>query len=239
MNLQTALRVIYPPRCLGCGGMVDGDGGLCPECWRNTPFITGLACDACGAPLPGHSDRAEYCDDCLATPRPWDKGRAALVYNDRARAMVLALKHGDRQDIAEAAAGWLARAAAPLIQPHTLIAPIPLHWLRLVKRRYNQSALLARGLSARTGLPHCPDLLVRTRRTKPLEGHSKDARFAELDAAIAVHPRRRHKIAGRPVLLIDDVMTSGATLTAATHACRQAGAAHVCVLTLARVAKRP
>ncbi|MEM9551863.1 MAG: phosphoribosyltransferase family protein, partial [Pseudomonadota bacterium] len=159
------------------------------------------------------------------------------LYQGRARSMVLALKHGDRSDIARPAAKWLAQAGRDLIGPQTLIAPIPLHWSRLVKRRYNQSALLSHALANELGAAHCPDLLVRTRQTKPLEGHTHAERFAALDQAIKVHPRRRHRLAGRPVVLVDDVMTSGATLGAATEACLASGANDVCVLVLARVAK--
>ncbi len=217
--------------------MVESDFGLCGRCWRDTPFIEGLCCDLCGVPLPGESDRAEFCDDCLTTPRPWSKGRAALVYKDNGRKMVLALKHGDRQDIVRPASIWLARAARPLLQDKLLIAPIPLHWTRMLKRRYNQSALLAQGLSREVGAGYCPDLLIRSKRTESLEGKGFDARFATLDRAIEPHPKRHHRMVGRPVLLVDDVVTSGATMAAAAQACRDAGAADVMSLTLARVAK--
>lgn len=218
--------------------MVESDFGLCGPCWRDTPFIAGTVCDACGIPLPGADDRHRLeCDDCMERPRPWTQGRAALLYKDRARRMVLALKHGDRGETVRPAGLWMARAAKPLLRDGMLIAPVPLHWARLVRRRYNQSALLAQQLSIQTGLAQCPDLLVRTRRTRPLDGKSVTQRFADLDGAVQVHPRRRHRIAGRRVLLVDDVMTSGATLSACASACLDGGAAEVCVIVLARVAK--
>ena len=237
-RIQTAVELLYPPRCLGCGALVDSDFGLCGICWRDTPFIGGTVCDACGVPLPGAPDghRLE-CDDCMDTPRPWAMGRAALLYRDRARQMVLALKHGDRQEIARPAALWMARAARPMLRDDLLIAPVPLHWGRFLKRRYNQSALLARALARATGLTHCPDLLIRARRTAMLDGKSAAQRFADLSGAISAHPRRRRRLEGRPVLLVDDVMTSGATLAACTEACLAAGSGNVFVLTLARVAK--
>lgn len=238
INIQTALRLVYPPRCLMCGCQVDSDFGLCGPCWRDTPFTAGLCCDICGVPLPGESsDQAESCDECMRVARPWSQGRAALIYRDNGRKMVLALKHGDRHEIVRPAALWMARAARPLLQDNMLIVPVPLHWTRLLKRRFNQSALLAQALSKQVELPYCPDVLVRHRRTKPLEGLGPNQRFEMMDSAISVHPKRRHMIVGRPVLLVDDVLTSGATLSAAASACLDAGASKVSVLALARVAK--
>lgn len=237
-GLQTAVSLIYPPRCLGCGGLVDADFGLCGTCWRDTGFIGGTVCDACGVPLPGGGDLASpHCDACLVTPRPWTQGRAALIYRDMGRRLVLALKHGDRQEIARPAARWLVHAAQGILPEQALIAPVPLHWRRLLKRRYNQSALLAKALAGQTGHSWCPDLLQRTRHTPSLDGLSRAERFDVLQEAICVHPRRRHRIMRRPVILVDDVLTSGATLTACTEACIAAGSGPVFVLALARVAK--
>lgn len=237
-QVQTAVSLIYPPRCLTCGDLVEAGGGLCGPCWRETPFITGTVCASCGVPLPGEDDgHRSDCDDCLAVPRPWDAGRAALVYSGNARRLVLALKHGDRSDIAAPAARWMAQAGAPLLQGTPLIAPVPLHWTRLIRRRFNQSALLAQALGRLTGLEACPDLLVRRCRTPVLDGNSREARFRTMADTLAPHPRRAGRARGRGVLLVDDVMTSGATLAAAALACRKAGAAEVRVLVLARVTK--
>jgi predicted amidophosphoribosyltransferase len=160
-----------------------------------------------------------------------------MLYRDTGRKLVLALKHGDRQEIAHPASLWLSQVAAELITPNTLIAPVPLHWQRMIKRRYNQSALLARALSQRVDRPWCPDLLQRFRRTRSLDGLGREERQKAVEGAIRVHPRRRHRLIGRPVLIVDDVMTSGATLAASARACLEAGSGPVCVVTLARVAK--
>lgn len=216
---------------------MDSDFALCPECWRDTPFITGLVCDSCGTPLPGEDDATVHCDDCLTLARPWAQGRAALLYRDRGRDIPLALKHGDRTDLAGPAARWLLRATQPILRPGMILAPVPLHWLRLFRRRYNQSALLSAALARLAGLPHIPDLLIRSRRTPTQDGRDRDGRFRNVSGAIRAHPRHAARLKGAEVLLIDDVMTSGATLAAATEACLAAGATRVSVAVLARVAK--
>lgn len=160
-----------------------------------------------------------------------------MLYSGNGRRIVLALKHGDRHDVVRPAGRWMARAAADLIVPDTLVAPIPLHWLRMLKRRFNQSALLARALAVEAGVPYCPDVLLRPRATQSLGGMGYGMRQRTMQNAIAVHPRRAPELTRRRILLVDDVMTSGATLSAATRACLDAGARDVCVVTLARAGK--
>ncbi len=238
MGLQAVLQLVYPPQCLGCDTLVTSDFGLCGKCWRETPFIAGLVCDGCGIPLPGEDHGVPlHCDDCLILARPWAQGRAAMLYKANGRKLVLQLKHADRLDLAKPAGAWLLRAARPMLRPDMLVAPVPLHWLRLLRRRYNQSALLSASLAKLAGLAHCPDLLQRHRNTHSQEGRDRLGRFENMQDAIRTHPRRRALLKGRHVLLVDDVMTSGATLAAAADACLASGAKEVSVLVLARVAK--
>ncbi len=221
-----------------CGGLVESDFGLCGPCWRDTAFLGGVVCDSCGVPLtPGGQGDVHLCDGCLNTPRPWIQGRSAILYRDKGRKLVLSLKHGDRQEIARPAALWMANAMRGMLEPDTIVMPVPLHWSRLLKRRYNQSALLAKHVSRLSGHDYCPDALLRYRRTASLDGMSHDERYNTLEKAIRVHPRRAHLVTGRPVLLVDDVLTSGATLSAATQACLDAGSGDVRIVTLARAAK--
>lgn len=237
-QIQTAVSLVYPPQCSCCDALVDSDVGLCGTCWREMNFISGAVCESCGCALPGESDgyRLE-CDDCLSNPRPWSQGRAALEYEGKAKDLVLGLKHGDRTELAPMAAGWMLRAAQPILQDNPIVTPVPLHWSRMLRRKYNQSALLAEAFAKHGRLDYWPDLLKRTRLTPSLDRKSKEDRLRILKNAISAHSRHRELIYGRVVVLVDDVMTSGATLSACTEACLRAGAADVRVVVLARASK--
>ena len=236
--MQTLVQRLLPPHCVGCQGLVGQDFSLCPDCWRSVPFIHGNICALCGVSLLGaESDEVVHCDDCLHVARPWWQGRAALMYQDKARSLVLAFKHGDRLDLARSATEWMVKAARDILLPDQLVVPVPLHWRRLFKRRYNQAAVLATGIARRTGLECQPDLLQRPNPTPTLDGIGRDGRFAAMAGAIRVHKRHSGLLTGRHVLLIDDVMTSGATLAAASEACLAAGATEITILVLARVHK--
>lgn len=237
MFLQTALQMIYPPYCVLCDEILQADHALCAACWRDTPFISGLACSKCGQSLQGDSQSDETCDDCMTIARPWDKGRAAVHYSENGRKLVLALKHGDRQDLALPAAEWMCRAGADILKQADVLVPIPLHWSRLVHRRFNQAAILAQRIARQSGLASVPDALTRSQRTATQDGKTIEERFKNLRGVIAPNPKRAEQIAGKRVVLIDDVMTSGATLAAATEACFDAKASAVLVLVLARVTK--
>ncbi len=236
--MQRAWQIIYPPQCISCNALMGEEHALCGDCWRETSFITGLVCEACGTPLPGEADTVEaLCDDCMTIARPWDKGRAAVLYKGNARRLVLALKHGDRLELAKPMARWLVSSVRPILRPNMVVVPVPAHRSRLFRRRYNQAALIANELAKIAALTVLPDALVRLRPTIVQDGMGRDARFRNMSDAITPHPKRGAQLDGRAVLLVDDVMTSGATLAAATEACHAAGASSVCVSALARVAK--
>lgn len=236
--MQSPLAILYPPQCVSCGTPISDDHGLCGKCWAETPFIVGHVCDKCGTPLLGESDGAiDLCDDCMATARPWSRGRAATVYTGNARRMVLQIKLSDRLDLVPSAASWMARAGREILRPDSLIVPIPAHWTRIFVRRYNQAAELARALGKLTDIEVAPTALVRPARTGKQEGLGRDGRFANLQGAIRPHPKRGTILKDRRVVLVDDVMTSGATFGAAAEACFEAGASDVVTLALARTVK--
>jgi len=168
---------------------------------------------------------------------PWHKGRAALEYSGTARKLILALKHGDRQDLAGPMATWMMRFLPVLDSENAVIAPVPLHWKRMLRRRFNQAALIARPIAKKAHVEYVPDLICRVRLTRPHENMSREERFANQRGAFRVRPRYHGLIRHRPVILIDDVMTTGATLAACSEACLLADAELVNVLVLARVAR--
>jgi predicted amidophosphoribosyltransferase len=236
--MQSPLAILYPPQCASCGVPIADEHGLCGKCWAETPFITGHICDKCGAPLPGDGDGAtDLCDECMTTARPWSRGRAAMIYTGNARRMVLQIKLSDRLDLVPPAAGWMIRAGRELFAPDMLVVPIPAHWTRIFSRRYNQASELARALGKQAMLEVAPTALVRPNRTQKQEGMGRDGRFANMQGAIGRHPKRGSVLKGRRVVLVDDVMTSGATFAAAAEACLSAGAKDVVTLALARTVK--
>ncbi len=232
-----ALGLLLPPRCLVCGGVVEGAGAVCAACWPGITFLGPPCCSACGYPFEFDPGQGALCGSCAAARPSWRRARAVIAYDDASRAPVLAFKHRDRIDAAPAFGGWMARAGAELLEHAELLVPVPLHRTRLIRRRYNQAALLAHAAATASGVKAAVDVLLRTRRT-PSQGRlSPPARRRNVAGAFAVRSGRAELIRGRHVVLVDDVMTTGATAEACTRTLLRAGAAAVDVLTLARVVR--
>ena len=210
-------------------------GGLCPDCWPAVRFLAEPLCQRCGAPL--EQAQPEPCGHCQAAHSPLQQTRAAMLYDDGSRDLVLHLKHADALAGVPVMARWLQRAGAEQLRQADFLVPVPLHWTRLFKRRYNQSAELARALGRLSNVKALPDALARTRRTPSQGGLSRQQRKANVRDAFAVKDRYRERINGANIVLIDDVITTGATLEACGDALLDAGAAQVTAVALARVAR--
>lgn len=237
-GLHGLLDLVLPPQCLACGALTGGEGALCAACWQEMSFISAPLCAACGYPFElGVAGAAGLCGACLVRRPLYDRARAVFRYDDASRGLVIGFKHADKTHGAPAYGAWLARAGAELVADAEMIVPVPLHRRRLWTRRYNQAALLAFALARRADKPCIPDLLLRTRATPPQGRLGRLARARNVRRAFAVNPRRRTWLAGRRVLLVDDVLTTGATVEAAARALLDGGAAAVDVLTLARVVR--
>jgi len=231
------LDLLLPPACILCSSPVDAPGLLCGACFAGLSMLGEPSCRCCGAPfeLAWHAVEGGLCQRCLDTPPPFERARAALRYDDASRRLVLPFKHGDRIEFAAVLARLMAGAGRELLRDCNVMIPVPLHRRRLFFRRYNQAALLARALGRIAGRPVSLDALTRVAATHDLDGKSAAERREEVAGAFAVRRRRATAVRGRRVLLIDDVMTSGATATACAACLLEAGAASVDVLVATRV----
>ena len=232
------INAVLPPQCLACDALVATPGSLCAECWISAKFITAPLCSVCGVPYSFDPGADAVCGACSRERPLFDRARAVLRYDDLGRRLVVAFKHGDRTHGAPTFGRWLARAGGGLIAEADLVAPVPLHRLRLLRRRFNQSAMLAQAIcrsSAGGKLQFAPDLLLRRRHTPSQAGLNAAQRRRNVRNAFIVNPRRTGVIEGRQVLLVDDVFTTGATVSECARILCRAGAAAVDVLTLARV----
>ena len=233
-SLAPVVDLVFPPRCPLCGEALAAHGGLCATCWAELVIPSEPACTSCQRPLGEGIAAGSVCAPCLANPPSHDGIAAATLYNEASRKLVLAFKHGRRIALAD----QLARLMLPrlgMVEPDWLVVPVPLHRWRLWRRGFNQSALLGRKLAGAKGARLLVDGLVRRKATPMLGGLGRAARMRALGGAIGVNPRRAGAIKGARVLLVDDVLTSGATSEACVKALKRAGADKVVIACFARV----
>ncbi|MCT7666342.1 ComF family protein [Shinella kummerowiae] len=234
-----ALDLVYPPACAGCGVLLGSKAGLCPHCWATLALIERPYCEVLGTPFSHDLGPGILSADAIANPPPFDRLRSVALYDDLARILVHSLKYRDRTDLAPMMAHWMLRAGDGAVQAADLIVPVPLHRFRLLWRKFNQAAELARALADLSGKPVLIDAVRRTKRTRRQIGLGPRAREENVRGAFAITPEGREKLFGRRVVLVDDVYTTGATVAAVTRTLKRAGVADVTVLTFARALPGP
>lgn len=226
-----------PPVCMACRAAVDEPGCLCGNCWGRLVLIAPPICDRLGTPLPFQpAESRPLSPAALAEPPAYGRARAVSLFGEVARDLIHGLKYADRLDLAPPMAAMMARAGEDILSDAEALVPVPLHRLRLWRRRFNQSAALAGAIGRRTGLPVRAGWLERRRATRPQVGLDRAARARNVQGAFAVPDMARGELRGRRVVLVDDVLTTGATLDACVKALLRAGAGQVDVLVFARVA---
>ena len=229
------LDLLLPPRCPSCREIVRVDGSFCAACWNELRFLTPPWCAKCGAPFAHDLGAAVECGACLLKAPRYTTARSALAYDGAAKPVLLGFKHGDRQHLARLMAPQLARVGAEWLGSEALLVPVPVHPWRLWTRGFNQAALLARALARRTGTPLAVDALVRVRPTTSSRGMGRRARARNVKDAFRL--ARPDAVRGRTIVLIDDVLTTGATANARARVLLRGGATAVHVLTWARVVR--
>jgi len=230
-----ALDLGLPPLCPACRGLLGNDGGLCAACWSKLSFIAPPYCERLGTPFGYDPGPGVLSTEAVSHPPAFARARAAVRYDDVASALVHALKYGDRLDLAPTLGRWMVQAGGPILTEADALVPVPLHWRRLWARRFNQSAALAAVIAGQAKLPVVHAALTRVKATPQQVGLTASERASNVAGAFRVRPEARAEVKDRRLVLIDDVLTSGATIDACARALLRAGAAAVDVLVFARV----
>lgn len=236
---KKTIDFLIPPHCVLCQGILETDQGLCGACWKKINFISNPFCQTCGLPLPFETQESQNinCGPCSLEPPIFDQARSAVIYDTCSKDLILRFKHGDHTSLTPFFTKWLLSTGQGFLNQADYILPVPLHWTRLLKRRYNQAALLAKALGHQSAVTYLPSALKRIRATAP-QGHmGKEERAQNVANSFVLSKTYANILKGKAVILVDDVFTSGATLDACTKALKRGGVQKVYALTLARVAR--
>ncbi len=236
--IQHGINIIYPPRCLRCHIIISQIGALCPDCWQSITFNTPPHCALCSQPFPYDAGENALCATCIATPPAYARIHTVFHYNDNSKALIHTLKYSDGTYTIPTFAAWMQRAGDASLRQADLITAVPLHKRRLLTRYFNQAALLAKEIGRLCQLPVYPELMLRTRHTPPQAGLSSRERIRNVRGVFKLHPRYATLVKDKHIIVVDDVMTTGATISACTQILRKAGATKVTILTLAKTMKQ-
>tara|TARA_R110002095_G_scaffold202080_1_gene183326 strand:- start:946 stop:1695 length:750 start_codon:yes stop_codon:yes gene_type:complete len=243
--LKTLLKFLLPARCLMCREVIEEEGHICASCWGELTFLSGARCNRCGIPFDiidlenGSDENSDSltCPSCFKDPPPFHCALSSLLYDDKSKDLILRFKHGDATHMAPAFGQWLAKAGKDILERTDYLVPVPLHWKRLLKRQYNQAALLVNALEKTCAIPALLEGLERTAHT-PTQGYlTKAERHQNVSGKFVVPSKNIDFVNKKVITIIDDVYTSGATVKACAAALKKAGADEINVLTLARVAR--
>lgn len=233
------LNTLFPPRCIRCNKDLPMPHTLCQKCWVQLNFITAPQCSCCGWPFAFAIDGQYLCGNCVRLPPLFTQARSVFRYDEGVKPLILRFKHGDALDLVPRFSAWMVEAGekSNLFTSLTALVPVPLHWRRLFMRRYNQAALLAQGISAATGIPCHTGWLRRKKATPSQSAHNRQQRLMNMRGAFRIPHPQKNAVRGSRILLVDDVFTTGATVTECARILLSQGASEVRVLTLARVVK--
>jgi ComF family protein len=229
-------NVVAPALCLACHDRTAAHDSLCAPCWQQVAFITPPLCHRLGLPLPFGGEGPQISAAAAADPPPYDRARAAVVFGGVARDLIHGFKYADRHEGRRLLARWMTGAGSELLAGADLVVAVPMTRWRLIRRQFNQAALLGREISRLSGVPFDPFILAKTKNTPTQVGSSAAQRAANVAGAFAVPPALRDRVAGRSIIVVDDVITTGATVSACARALRAAGARQIDVLAAAMIA---
>ncbi|MDG1288059.1 MAG: ComF family protein [Rickettsiales bacterium] len=233
--LRQSLNLLFPPQCGLCREMVGENGGVCSDCWQKLNFISAPFCSHCGYPHEFDMGQGAQCAACMETTPEYHGHRSVLHFDDASKRLIHDLKYYDKPLMLDTFARWMAQASPEWIDlDEALLVPVPIHRWRLLKRKYNQSALLAKRLASLQEMHVGYNILTRIKNNPPQASLPRKERLKNLSGAFAVNPKKREAIKGRTIILIDDVMTTGATINACAKQLKKAGSGRVYCLTLAR-----